>query len=154
MSLMPETIISDTSCFILLSKIDELDLLPRLYVNIITTPQIAGEFGENLPEWVKIIPVSDEYKLRLLEMQIDKGEASAIVLAMERKGSLLILDNHKARRLAAQLELNYTGTLGVIISAKLKGVISSIRPLMEKIIQTNFQITAELEIKALTEANE
>ena len=151
---MPETIISDTSCFILLSKIDELDLLPRLYVNIITTPQIAGEFGENLPEWVKIIPVSDEYKLRLLEMQIDKGEASAIVLAMERKGSLLILDNHKARRLAAQLELNYTGTLGVIISAKLKGVISSIRPLMEKIIQTNFQITAELEIKALTEANE
>ena len=59
---IPETIISNTSCLIILSKINELDLLSRLYGNIVTTPQIADEFGEILPEWVKIVPVSDENK--------------------------------------------------------------------------------------------
>jgi len=151
---MPEAIISDTSCFIILSKIGELLLLAKLYGTIITTPQIAEEFGENLPEWIRIIPVSDEYKLRLLELQIGRGEASAIALALERKGSLLILDDYKARCLAAQLELNYTGTLGLIISAKRKGIIPTVKPLIEKIKQTNFHISIELESKVLIEADE
>jgi predicted nucleic acid-binding protein len=88
---MRKIIISDTSCFIVLSKINELDLLYKLYGNIITTPQIAGEFGESLPDWVEIVHVSDESKIKLLETQIDRGEASAIALAIEKKESLLIL---------------------------------------------------------------
>jgi predicted nucleic acid-binding protein len=43
---MPKTIISDTSCFILLSKIGELDLLQKLYGEIFTTSVIAEEFGQ------------------------------------------------------------------------------------------------------------
>ena len=38
---MPKTIISDTSCFIILTRIDELDLLHKVYVQIITTLDIA-----------------------------------------------------------------------------------------------------------------
>jgi len=64
------------------------------------------------------------------------------------------LDDQKARNLAAKLEFNFTGTLGVIISAKQKGIIASIKPFIEKIKKTNFYITVELEIKALKEANE
>jgi predicted nucleic acid-binding protein len=46
---MHKTIISDTSCFIILSKIEELDLLQKLYGQIVTTLDIAEEFGEKLP---------------------------------------------------------------------------------------------------------
>jgi hypothetical protein len=38
---MPKTIISDTSCFIILSKINELDLLYKVYGQITTTIDIA-----------------------------------------------------------------------------------------------------------------
>ena len=64
------------------------------------------------------------------------------------------IDDHRARRLAEKLELPYTGTLGVIIKAKLKGIILSIKPVLAKIKQTDFRITAELERQALKEANE
>ena len=147
-------IISDTSCFIALSNIGELDLLRLLYGGITTTPDIAQEFGEPLPDWVEIVAVSDKTKQRLLEVQIDKGEASAIALALEIENPLLILDDYKARKLADNLKLNHTGTIGVILAAKRKGVISNIKPFLKKIKQTNFRISPELEHQALIEANE
>ena len=73
---------------------------------------------------------------------------------MEYENSLLILDDHKARKLALQLELIYTGTIGIIIAAKKKQIISSIKPIIEKIKQTNFHITVELELQALKESGE
>ncbi len=77
---MPKTIISDTSCFIILANIKELELLHKVYEQIITTSDIALEYGETLPEWVKILTVKDKHQQQLLEKQIDKGEASAIAL--------------------------------------------------------------------------
>ncbi len=81
---MLKHIISDTSCFILLSKIDELDILKKVYGEIFTTPEVAAEFGEPLPGWVKIISSTDKNLQLLLELQIDKGEASALALALEK----------------------------------------------------------------------
>ena len=147
-------IISDTSCFVVLSNIGQLELLRLLYKKIITTTEIAHEFGESLPDWVEIISVSDKSKQELLEMQVDRGEASAIALALENEEPFLIIDDFKARKLAHNLKLSYTGTIGVIIAAKQKGIISSIKPILEKIKETNFRISAELELQALIQAKE
>jgi predicted nucleic acid-binding protein len=151
---MHKTIISDTSCFIILSNIGELELLHKVYGIVMTTPDIALEYADELPAWVEIKPVIDKYKQQLLEMQIDKGESSALALALETPGSTVILDDYKARKIAEQLQIKFTGTLGVIIKAKLSGVIPSIKPLLEKIRQTNFRLSSEIEIQALKEANE
>lgn len=151
---MPKTIISDTSCFIILSKINELDLLHKVYGQITTTIDIAVEYGETLPDWVEIIEVKDKPKQTLLELQIDKGESSAIALALEIPNSTIILDDIKARKIADKLGLIYTGTIGVIIKAKLKGILPSIRPIINKIKQTDFRLTEEIELQALKQANE
>lgn len=151
---MPKTIISDTSCFIILTNIGELELLHKLYGQIVTTLDIATEYGELLPKWVEILSVADMSKQQLLELQIDKGESSAIALALETPHSTIILDDHKARKIANQLGLAYTGTIGVIVKAKLKGIIPSIKPIIEKIKRTNFRISVEIEIQALKQANE
>ena len=151
---MHRTIISDTSCFILLTNIGELDLLHKVYGQIITTIDISTEYGEKLPDWVQIKEVKDKYRQKLLEMQIDKGESSAIALALEIPDSTLILDDYKARRIAEQLCLSFTGTIGVIIKAKLLGLIPSIKPLLDKIRQTNFRVSVDIEFQALREANE
>ena len=151
---MHKTIISDTSCFIILKNIGELDLLHKVYGQIVTTSEIASEYGEILPDWVGILPVTDKHTQQLLEMQIDKGESSAIALALEISDSLLILDDYKARKIAERLGIPFTGTIGVIIKAKLTGVIPSIIPLLNKIKQTNFRITGDIELQALSEAQE
>ena len=151
---MHKTIISDTSCFIILTNINELDILHKVYQKILTTQEIAIEYGEALPEWVEIVTVKDKYRQQLLEMQIDKGESSAIALAIETPDSIVILDDYKARKIAQQLGIIYTGTIGVIIKAKLKEIIPSIKPLLEKIKQTDFRLSSEIELLALKEAKE
>jgi predicted nucleic acid-binding protein len=107
-----------------------------------------------LPEWVKIKSPTNKSIQRILELQLDKGEASTIALALEIPESTIILDDYKARRVAEKLNLNVTGTLGVIIKAKKNGVIKSIKPYIQQLKTNNFHLTLELEKEALKEAKE
>src|SRR5688572_2299961 len=92
---MSKTIIADTSCIILLSKIDELPILQKLFGEIIITGEIKREYGKKLPTWINVMdPKNKGYQI-LLQATLDKGEASAIALAMEFNDSLLILDDRK-----------------------------------------------------------
>ena len=151
---MHRIIIADTSCLIILTNIGEFELLRKVYGQIITTPDIAIEFNGPLPEWVNIVAVQDKYKQQLLELQLDKGESSAIALALELPDNTIILDDIKARKIAHQLGLIYTGTISVIIKAKLQGIIPTIKPILLKIRQTNFRLSTEIELQALKEAKE
>ena len=146
---MHKTIISDTSCFIILTNIGELELLHKVYGKVVTTDDIATEYGEVLPEWVEIAKVKDKYKQQLLEMQIDKGESSAIALALEIPESTVILDDYKARKIAEKLGIAYTGTVGV---TKVNGL--QTKRMLMKIKQTNFRLSADIELQALKEAKE
>ncbi len=138
---MPNIVITDTSCLILFQKIGQLDLLQKIYESIITTPEVAEEYSEKLPAWIKIESVKDKKYQEFLETQVDLGEASAIALAMEQDNPLLLLDDLKARKLAVKLNLKFTGVLGVIHKAKQLGLINAIRPLIEKLLQTDFRIS-------------
>ena len=151
---MPKIVIADTSCLIILSKINELDLLYRLYGKIITTLEVAKEFDETLPAWIILNEISDKHVQQLLELQVDMGEASAIALALETDDCTIILDDSKARKLADKLGLKITGTIGIIVKAKLNGIIPSIKPYLKKIRDTNFHLSAEIELKALKLAKE
>jgi predicted nucleic acid-binding protein len=151
---MPKKIIADTSCFIILTNIGELELLQKMYGTVVTTGDIAIEFGEELPEWIEIIPVKDTYRQQLLEMYLDKWESSAIALALEIPDSTVIMDDFKARKIAERLGITFTGTLGIIIKAKLQGIIPSVQPFLEKIQRTNFRLSAVIVQQALREAGE
>ena len=128
--------------------------MKKNYGQFVTTSVIAEEFGEELPGWIVIEEVTDKYRQQILEMQIDKGESSAIALALETPNCVLILDDFKARKIASHLGLVFTGTIGVIIKAKLNEIIPTIKHYIEKIKETNFRITAEIELQALKEAKE
>ena len=68
--------------------------------------------------------------------------------------ALLFLDDYKARKVAEKLGLEITGTIGVIIKAKIRGIIPSIKSYLDKINQTNFRISLEVEEQALKQAGE
>ena len=55
-----------------MTNIGELELLHKVYGLIVTTIEIANEYGETLPAWVMTESVKDKYRQQLLEMQIDK----------------------------------------------------------------------------------
>ncbi len=151
---MQRVIISDTSCFILLDKIGELELLNKLFGIIVTTAEVAHEFGKPLPSWVEIMQSSDKNYQSIIEASVDKGEASAIALAVEWDNCLLIIDDLKGRKFATQIGLKIIGTIGVIVDAKLVGIIPSVKPLLAKINSTNFRITGVLEAIILKKAGE
>ena len=93
--LMHKAIISDTSCIILLDKIEELDILNKLFGTIITTREVAEEFWEPLPLWFELRQPTDKNYQSIIEASFDKGEASAIALAIELEDCLLIIDDLK-----------------------------------------------------------
>nr|WKN39433.1 DUF3368 domain-containing protein [Tunicatimonas sp. TK19036] len=140
---MPENnvIISDTSCLILLDKIGQLELLKGVYQRIIITPEILNEFGKDLPDWIVVERPKDHSIQQVLEQTLDVGEASAIALAFQFPNATLIIDDLKARKVGKGLKLKFTGTLGVIVKAKEKGVIKSIKPIIKKLTQTDFRIS-------------
>lgn len=55
----------------------------------------------------------------------------------------------KGRKLAKKPNLNITGTLGVILKAKEKGIIKSTKGIFEKLKQSNFRISEKVETELL-----
>lgn len=149
-----DNLIVDTSGLILLNKIDELELLKSVGQKVLITSIIRNEFGMSLPEWMVITNPENHHYQNIITMDLDEGEASAIALALEIENSILILDELKGRKVADRLDLRYSGTLGLILSAKQNGIINSVKPVLNKIRSTDFRFSDELLETVLKEAGE
>jgi predicted nucleic acid-binding protein len=67
---------------------------------------------------------------------------------------LLIIDDLKGRKFANQIGLTIIGTIGIIVDAKLTGIITSVKPILAKIKLTNFRIAEQLEAIILKRSGE
>ena len=152
--MLETVVITDTSCLIALTKTEALGILPQMYHRVIITEDIRDEFGEPLPAWVEIMPVSDKKYQQLLEGTLDRGESSALALAVTLKNVLLILDDLKARKEAKRLGFRVTGTLGVLFSAKQKGFIPALKPYIDKLQAVDFRISPHIVKELLTLSGE
>ena len=147
-------IISDASCLIALDRINQLDLLQKIFTTILTTEEVQKEFGEPLPVWITIKQVKDSSKVKELETIVDKGEASAIALALEINDSVLIIDEKKGRKLAKQLDIHIIGTLKILLIAKKKEIIPSIKNIIEQLEKNNFRFSQSIINEILNDAGE
>jgi len=141
---MDKIIISDTSCLIVLSKIEKLDLLQDLYQEIIITNDVYQEFGSSLPDWIIITEVKDKQKQRDLEERLDKGESSSIALALEIDNATLIIDEIKGRKIAQSLNIDIIGTIGIILLANKKGLISDVISTVLRLVNKGFRLSDKL----------
>ncbi|MBO9612096.1 MAG: DUF3368 domain-containing protein [Dyadobacter sp.] len=147
-------VIADSSCLILLSKIEELEILRSIYKHVFVTKEIAGEFGLDLPDWIEVRTVENKALQSLFEEILDLGEASALTLAFETQGCTVILDDLKARKTASKMNIKVTGTIGVIVKAKMENKIPSAKAVFEKIMETDFRISDRILKEAITLAGE
>ena len=145
---MPK-VISNTSCLIVLDNIDMLGILKDLYGSIIITKEVSEEFSKTIPDWIDVREGNDKKYLELMKNFVDLGEASTIALAVEVDNNITILDDLKARKIAKKLNIKMTGTLGVIINAKKKNIISSTKEVLNKLKDAGFRISKEIENEIL-----
>jgi predicted nucleic acid-binding protein len=147
-------IIADTTCLIGLTNIGQLDILKKMYGSVMVTPEVAGEYGSPLPEWIIIKAVFDFSKTVAFNKFLDLGESSAIALAMETGNALLIVDDKRARQFALDLGLEITGTLGLLIRAYKNDVLQDIDSVVAGLRKIDFWLPANTEdlIKAINKA--
>lgn len=145
---MPK-VISNTSCLIVLDNIDMLGILKDLYGSIIITKEVSEEFSKTIPDWIDVREVNDKKYLELMKNFVDLGEASTIALAVEVDNNITILDDLKGRKIAKKLNIKMIGTLGVIINAKKKNIISSTKEVLNKLKDAGFRISKEIENEIL-----
>lgn len=150
---MPKNIVADASCLILLNKIGSLDLLHQVFGKILITDIVGEEFAHPVPAWVEVRAADSFLQKDPLNI-LDPGEASVIALAAELKDPLIIIDEYKGRKIARKMGLPVTGSLGVLIVAKNKGYISSVKVIIEKIELTNFRVSPGIIQSVLKKAGE
>ena len=80
-------------------------------------------------EWIKIEQIQDRKSISYF-LDLDKGEAEAIVLATESEADLILLDESLGRFHAKHAGLRVTGTIGILVKAKKQGLISELKPLI------------------------
>ncbi|MCG3142682.1 MAG: hypothetical protein HDKAJFGB_04210 [Anaerolineae bacterium] len=163
---MPEytLVISDTSPLFYLEQLDQIELLPKLYGEIIVPHAVVDELsagaqlGERVPNlaqlsWITVRSVNVPNSLRSIT-DLGKGEAEAIALGLEITNSLLLLDDRLGRQVAIQNGLTVTGTIGVLLRAKQKGLIPLLAPALSELKRARFRISDQVIRDALELAGE
>jgi len=159
-------VVSNSSPIMNLAAIGQLDLLEKLYSKISIAQAVYTEIalqGVGMPgsnevqsfSWIETKIVKDRAKVLLLQTDLDIGESETIVLAMELRTDLLLMDERLGRAKAASLGLKYIGVLGILIEAKKLGYISNIKqPMDDLIVKAGFWIDHKLYLRVLQSAGE
>jgi len=156
-------VVSDTTPLISLLKISQLDLLQRLYGEILIPKAVFNEVeagkGKHfytdflkLP-WIKVVGIANEEALNQF-FDLDAGEAEAIVLATELHADLILVDEKLGRWHAKHAGLKVSGTIGVLIKAKREGLIPGIKQMLDDLIARNVWIGEKLKTEILKQVGE
>lgn len=151
-------IVNDTAALSSLAIAGQLSLLKQLYNTVIIPQIVADELASTSPEeasvvaipalsWIEIRQTSNSTMVQTLQAQedLDPEEAEAIILALELGAERLLIDERLSRQAAIRLGLPITGVLGILVAAKMNGLISAVKPVMDDLIsQAGFWVSYQL----------
>lgn len=128
---------ADATTLISLSRIDRLNLLTVLPGSVVVTADV----------WREVTTVSSK-------------PGTAALLRAREAGPLTVVDERKARRLAAsdpflQSQIpQVTGVIGLVLLARSSGMVSLVRPLLDDLIREDFRISPSLYEEVLRRVGE
>ncbi len=151
---------TNTTPLITLAGVGLLDLLPLLYDKVWAPRIVLDEYQAKAPPtepdlaqatWLTVVDaVIIDPTLPLL----DVGEAAALSLAQTIRARLILLDERKARRIAARIGLQVAGTLAVLLRAKQQRLIAAIRPYITQMQSQGRRFHPNLIARLLEDAGE
>lgn len=89
-----------------------------------------------------------------LSKDLGPGERETIALALETSADLVILDDQVGRRVASEKGLAVTGTVGVLVEAKARGLILSLRQDLDRLVESGMWMHEAFYLRILREAKE
>lgn len=152
-------VIADTSPINYLVLIDEVELLPALFNEVIIpqavidelsderSPDVVRHWALNAPGWV-LIKSAEHIDMTI---SLGQGEREAISLAEEITADLVLIDDRKARLLAIERGLNVAGTINILEAASKRGLVD-LKDSFRKLGNTNFRISLKL-LKEILDRN-
>jgi predicted nucleic acid-binding protein len=142
-------VVADASPIRYLARIGAIDVLAPLYQSVILPQTVERELQHNNtpaavrtwiaqpPAWCEVRP--DPPADPTLAF-LDPGERAAITLAIAINADGLLIDDHDGREEAKHRRLHITGTLGVLGTAHLAGLVN-FETALEQLRHTNFYIS-------------
>jgi len=151
-------VVSDTSAITSLIQIDRIEVLRELYGAILIPPAVERELRAHhsaIPNFIEVTAIHDREAAARLLLEINRGEAEAIVLAKEVRANVLLIDERKGRAVALREGIPIIGLVGALIAAKHKGFLPSLATALDELeLKADFRIGAELRAAALQAAGE
>ncbi|MBP9888304.1 MAG: DUF3368 domain-containing protein [Leptospiraceae bacterium] len=159
-------IISNTTPLINFSSIERLDILHKLFGEIMIPPAVNTELLEKVKVFPKlqlaldnpnitVLKLKDEKISAFLNIDLHLGESESIALALENQAQLLLLDEIEGRRIAEYHKVKFIGTVGCLTLAKQKKIIAEVKLVLDEIIEKgNFWLSEKLYLEVLKTNNE
>lgn len=144
-------VVADTGAIISLAHIEQIGLIEKVFddfyianavwieLNNYDNPDLDNSILTGLKAKVKEIS-SKNY----LSMVMDLGESESVILYEELQADYLLIDDNKARLVAESININCIGTLGLLLKAKQKGLITELKPIFEKLIKVGRYFSRKL----------
>ena len=171
-------VIADAGPLIALARVQQLELLHRLFGVVWITEVIASELGlqqsglaggsfrglEQLQQasrqgWLSIAPpngIADSYQP--INPGVDAGEASAIGVALQQQASgthvLVLIDDRCGRAEARRQGLPIIGLAAVLVLARESGLISACAPLLQALRKEGYYLSDRLVESVLQQVGE
>ncbi len=143
--------------------LEQLPLLHQLFDHVIIPSAVQAEFlaietgarqqSLTTSYWIETVEIKNP-QLAQVYIGLDLGESEVLALAIERSARLVIMDERKGRRYAQRLNLPLTGTLGILLLAKEKHLITAVSPFIQQLQQHGLYFDQPLIDKALHLAKE
>ena len=123
-------VVSDTTPLISLLKIDCIDLLEKLFGQVLIPQAVfdeltadkrfkreADQISSKQFIMVKAVQNSESASILKRATGLDQGESEAIVLTDELNADVLLMDEAKGRAVSSQMGLKIMGTIGILMAA-------------------------------------
>ena len=156
---MDDVAFVDASPLILLAAAEQLELLRCAATRVVVPEPVALEIRRRgsgdvtvealrSAQWLEIVD-APATPSNVLAWDLGLGESSVLTLASATPGAVAMLDDRAARRCAAALGVPVLGTLGLVVRARQRKLISAARPVISRLRDAGLYLTDDLADQAL-----
>jgi predicted nucleic acid-binding protein len=162
---MKGRLVSNTGPIIALGAIDHLEVLKRIFEEVILPETVhieimkggkdfSGLGSYRKATWIRVQSLANPIE-PLLGTLLDKGEASVIQLARETAADFVLIDERKARKIARKIYgIHVVGSARILVEAKHRGLIPNVRGALEAMRNAGYWIHDDIMKTALEKAHE
>jgi predicted nucleic acid-binding protein len=148
-------VVTDSGPLIHLAAVNQFRLLNRFFQHLLIIPQVYEEVvtqGTGRPgslelqqafqqKWITIEEGANSALIdRLTVPNISKTDAAVIAAALVRHATLLLADDIAVRTLAMREGLTVMGTIGILVHARLEGIIDRLEPVLDQLMAFGFYL--------------